>query len=118
MPIGPRYPAQFFEAGADLALMAFLIWFLPRAKFAGQTFWLALGGYGMIRFLNEFVRADGREVLAGGFTIAQLVALGLFFTGLACALGAMGRPAIDNSWQTGPDSQETPPEPKKKKKKR
>lgn len=115
MPVGPRYPAQFFEAGADLLLMGFLIWFFPRAKFAGQTFWIALGGYGLIRFLNEFVRADGREVVAGGFTIAQFTALGMLLFGAASVFGLMGRPPIDVSWQTGPAPEENKPARRSKK---
>lgn len=102
MPPGPRYPAQFFEATADLALMSLVIWFLPRIRFAGQAFWLTLGGYGMIRFLNEFVRADGRELVHGGFTIAQLTALGMFFFGLFGLLGGLGKPVVDPSWMAGP----------------
>ena len=105
MPIGPRYPAQFFELGADLILMGFMIWYLPRIKFAGQAMWATLGAYGMIRFLNEFVRADGRELAAGGFTVAQLLALGLFCFGVVGVLGGLGKPAIDTSWQAGPQGQ-------------
>lgn len=103
MPSGPRYPAQFFEAGADLLLMGFIIWLTPRVRFAGQAFWATLGGYGLIRFLNEFVRADGRELAAGGMTIAQLVALAMFFFGLFAALGGLGKPKADSSWMAGPD---------------
>jgi phosphatidylglycerol:prolipoprotein diacylglycerol transferase len=103
MPVGPRYPAQFFEAAADLVLMGFVLWFLPRIRFAGQAIWATIGGYGMIRFLNEFIRADGRELAAGGVTIAQLVALGLFFFfGVFAMWGGLGKPAVDVSWQTGP----------------
>lgn len=118
MPVGPRYPAQFFEAGADLLLMGFLVWFLPRARFAGQVFWMMAGGYGLIRFLNEFIRADGRELATGGFTIAQLVALGLFFAGMAASFGLAGKPPIDASWQTGrPDPAEAPATSPRKRKK-
>lgn len=69
--------------------MAAMIWLLPRAKFAGQVVWATVSGYGLIRFSNEFFRADGREVL-GDFTVAQLTALGMFLLGLAGALGALG----------------------------
>lgn len=105
LPVGPRYPAQFFEAGADLLLMGLVIWLLPRIRFAGQAFWVTLGGYGMIRFLNEFVRADGRELVTGGFTIAQLTALGMFLFGLFAALGGLGKPPVDPSWMAGPSSE-------------
>ena len=102
MPVGPRYPTQVFEALGDLALMALIIWMLPRVKFAGQAIWATLGGYGLIRFSNEFFRADGREVL-GDFTISQLTALAMAFLGLAGYLGLFGRPKVDVSWQVGPE---------------
>lgn len=111
MPEGPRYPTQLFEAVADLLLMAGLVWLLPRAKFAGQVVWATVSGYGLIRFCNEFFRADGREVL-GDFTIAQLTALGMFLVGLAGALGFFGKPEVDVSWQVGPERPDTP-NPKK-----
>jgi phosphatidylglycerol:prolipoprotein diacylglycerol transferase len=120
MPVGPRYPAQIFEMVADLFLMGFLTWLTPRIRFAGQAIWVALSGYGMIRFLNEFCRADGREVSAGGVTIAQMVALGLFLFGLFAALGGLGKPAVDPSWMAGPEGAEAAsgPESKSSKKKR
>jgi phosphatidylglycerol:prolipoprotein diacylglycerol transferase len=102
MPPGPRYPAQFFEAAADLIWMSVIVRYTPQVRFAGQAFWAAIGGYGIIRFLNEFVRADGRELVAGGMTIAQLVALGLAFFGLFAWLGGLGKPAADPSWMAGP----------------
>ena len=116
MPIGPRYPAQMFEAVADLILMGGMIWLLPRVRFAGQVLWGTIGGYGLIRFCNEFIRADGRELVAGGFTIAQLTALGMAVVGLAGVFGAWGRPPVDVSWQVGPDTEDDSKEPTKAKK--
>lgn len=103
MPLGPRYPTQLFEAAADLLWMGVVIWYLPRIRFAGQAFWVMLTGYGMIRFLNEFVRADGRELVAGGMTIAQLTALGMALLGLVGWWGGLGKPPVDTSWMAGPD---------------
>lgn len=103
MPSGPRYPTQFFEAAADLVLMAVVIAVLPRIRFAGQAFWLAMGGYGLIRFANEFWRADGRELVSGGMTIAQVTAFGLFlFFGVFATLGGLGKPPVQVDWQAGP----------------
>ncbi len=118
MPVGPRYPAQLFELVADLAWMGVIIWVTPRIRFAGQAFWMTVGGYGMIRFLNEFVRADGRELVHGGFTVAQLVALSLFFFGVFATLGGLGKPTVDPSWMAGPAKPDEAPEVKAKSKKK
>lgn len=108
MPVGPRYPAQLFEAVADFVWMGFIIWYTPRIRFAGQAFWAVLGGYGIIRFLNEFVRADGRELVAGGMTVAQLVALGMAFLGLFGWLGGFGKHPADPGWMAGPEAASQP----------
>lgn len=96
---GPRYPSQLFETVADLALMGFVIWIIPRIKFAGQAIYTMLFGYGIIRFLNEFTRGDIKYI--GPITLAQWVAVGMTIFGLLGLLGVFGKPEIDNSWQKG-----------------
>lgn len=96
---GPRYPTQLFEAGADLLLMALVIWRIPRQTFAGQGVWTMLTGYGIIRFLNEYLRGDIKVI--GPITLAQWVAVAMFSIGVLGLLGVFGRPKIDSSWQTG-----------------
>lgn len=115
MALGPRYPAQFFEAGADLLLMGLVIFILPKIRFAGQALWTMLAGYGIIRFTNEFFRADIKFI--GAITLAQWVAIGMFVVGLLGLLGAWGKPAIDHRWQVG-DSDLDSPEGSAKKGKR
>lgn len=99
IPAGPRYPSQLFETFADLLLMGFIIWFIPRIRFAGQAIFTMLMGYGVIRFLNEFTRGDIKYI--GPITLAQWVAVGMFVVGLLGVLGVFGKPEIDNSWQKG-----------------
>jgi phosphatidylglycerol:prolipoprotein diacylglycerol transferase len=96
---GPRYPSQLFETFADLILMGFIIWLMPRLKFAGQAIFTMLCGYGVIRFLNELTRGDIKYI--GPITLAQWVAVGMFTVGLLGILGAFGKPEIDSSWQKG-----------------
>lgn len=96
---GPRYPSQLFEAGADLVLMAFIIWFMPRIKFAGQAIYIMLSGYGVIRFLNEMTRGDIKYI--GPITLAQWVGLAMMTVGLLGLFGVFGRPEVNNSWQEG-----------------
>ena len=106
LPFGPRYPSQFFETVADLALMGLIIWLLPRIKFAGQGIFTMLTGYGVIRFFNELTRADIKFI--GPITLAQWVAIGMFITGILGLLGVFGKDEVDNSWQRGwnPDSKQ------------
>jgi phosphatidylglycerol---prolipoprotein diacylglyceryl transferase len=99
VPAGPRYPSQLFETFADLLLMGFIIWLMPRIKFAGQAIYTMLLGYGVIRFLNEFTRGDIKYI--GPITLAQWVAVGMFTIGLLGILGVFGKPEIDSSWQKG-----------------
>lgn len=102
VPLGPRYPAQALEATADLLLMGVVIWVLPRIRYAGQAFWLTLAGYGLIRFLNEFIRDDGRVISSSGITIAQITALLMMLVGIALITFNFGKPTINVSWQAGP----------------
>ncbi|MGM9999089.1 MAG: prolipoprotein diacylglyceryl transferase [Candidatus Bruticola sp.] len=86
-PLGtaPRYPSQVYELLLDLILMAFCLWFFcKKNKFQGQTFWLGVSGYSIIRFIVEFFR-DSR--MCGYFSLAQWVCLAMF---IVAALGAYG----------------------------
>lgn len=99
LELGPRYASQFFETLADLALMSFILWYMPRLKFAGQGIFIMLTGYGVIRFLNEMTRADIKYI--GTITLAQWVAIGMFTFGVAGLTGLLGKPPIDHTWQKG-----------------
>lgn len=112
LALGPRYPAQFFESGADLLLMGIVILILPKIRYAGQAFWTMLTGYGIIRFTNEFFRADIKYI--GPLTLAQWVALGMFIAGILGLLGVWGKPAIDVRWQVGDADMEGSEAPAKK----
>lgn len=116
---GPRYPSQLFETIADLFLMGFVIWRIPKTTFAGQSIYTMLTGYGIIRFFNEMTRADIKFI--GAITLAQWVAIGMFAFGVAGLLGLFGKPEIDNSWQKGEldkKSDQVEEKPKKKAKKK
>ncbi len=76
----PLHPTQLYEAVAVMAICAGLLAIL-RATEAGtvKPGLVVAGhfaGYGILRFLTEFVRADGLP-LAGGFTQEQAYALAL-----------------------------------------
>lgn len=62
----PVHPTQLYEAVACLALAAFLyLWVEPRKRFDGQVMLTFLGGYSVIRFAVEFLRADDRGAALG-----------------------------------------------------
>lgn len=61
----PRHPAQLYELVLDLCLLGFMLWYRKRRRFEGENFFVFLVGYGSIRFMCEFVRADTPANLMG-----------------------------------------------------
>ena len=80
----PVHPTQLYEAAA----LAVLVWLLIRWRQRGVSDVGVLGRYlvgaGGIRFVIEFVRVN--LPVAGPFTLAQLIALGLIVAGAALLL--------------------------------
>lgn len=54
----PHLPTQLWEAGAALALAAFLLWWRGRRAYPGQVFTLYLLLYGVVRYVIELFRGD------------------------------------------------------------
>lgn len=100
LPPVPRHPVQLYELGLDLALMAAVLVWLPRVRFAGQAFWLMVGGYGGIRFCTELFREGS---LTGPLTPAQWLSLLFVAVGLAGWTGRLGRPPVVRRWPLPPD---------------
>ena len=69
----PLVPAELFEAGADLAILAILVYLFPRRKFAGQVGLAYFVLYSAARFALEFLRTD--SLMIGGIKAAQATAL-------------------------------------------
>jgi phosphatidylglycerol:prolipoprotein diacylglycerol transferase len=61
-PLGtPLHPTQLYEVGAELAILAFLLWLERRPRqFPGRTFWSYILLYGVSRYAIEFFRGDPR----------------------------------------------------------
>ena len=78
-----RHPTQLYEAALYVALFAVLRRCKPGQRYRGQLFWLAVGGYALLRFPLEFLRAENAPWLLG-LTFSQWLSLGL----LGLALGA------------------------------
>lgn len=76
----PRHPAQLYELVLDLCLLAFMLWYRKRRRFEGEMFFVFLSGYGLIRFLCEFVRADTPANLLG-LSWPQWISIGFMALG-------------------------------------
>lgn len=76
------HPVQLYESCGNLALFAILFYSIRKSK-PGQTTALYLFLYGLMRFLDEFLRGDHTDFVFGIFTPAQTIGLFLIPLGLA-----------------------------------
>ena len=71
----PLHPTQIYEAGAELLILAVLLWLERRGRpFPGRTFWSYMLLYAVSRFVIEFFRGDPRGQI-GIFSTSQFVSL-------------------------------------------
>ncbi len=80
LSLGPRgvplYPAQLVESALLVALAFVLYTTLRRGTTrVGDVFWWYVGGYGVIRFLVQFLRGDDADRLVLGLAHSQYAAL-------------------------------------------
>lgn len=66
----PRHPTQLYSSLLNFILFAFLLWYFPRRKFAGEVLALYIGGYAIYRFIIEFLRES--VIFYGVFTLGQV----------------------------------------------
>ena len=79
----PMHPTQLYEAGLDLLLLCLILLIQRRrpGREGGRTSLLALvGGYALIRFCLEFLRADHDGTVLLGMTAFQLVLIVIIIT--------------------------------------
>ena len=82
----PRHPSQLYEAALEGLLLFIILYLLHRRKVAeGVPFFCFFIGYGLFRFLVEFVRQPDAHLgfLWGGATMGQLLSLPMILFGLA-----------------------------------
>lgn len=92
-PLGgplPRHPSQLYEALLEGPLLFSLMWWLRRrSRNDGEVLATFIIGYGVFRFLVEFLREPDQQVgfIAGWLTMGQILCLcmvvagiGLFFS--------------------------------------
>jgi phosphatidylglycerol:prolipoprotein diacylglycerol transferase len=75
-PLGvPLHPTQLYEAGAELLILAVLLWTeRKRRPFPGRTFWLYMLLYAVSRFIIEFFRGDDRGTV-WMFSTSQFISI-------------------------------------------
>lgn len=86
----PVHPTQIYEALVGLALLALVLLLRKRKVGQGRTFSALIFGYGVARYLIEFVRDDSDHVTLGAaFSLHVMVAcgLGLFALGFTLGIG-------------------------------
>jgi len=81
----PRHPSQLYEATLEGLVLFMVLYLLHRLKVAeGVPFFSFFVGYGLFRFLVEFVRQPDAHLgfLWGGATMGQLLSLPMILFGL------------------------------------
>src|SRR5262245_62114969 len=85
VPLNVRlHPTQIYESVGTLVLFLYLMWRLPRRKFAGQVILEYLVLYAALRFVIEFYRDDDRGFLFHGLLSTSQ------FIGILTAAAAIG----------------------------
>lgn len=79
----PRHPSQLYEAFLEgVVLFAVLLWLSGRVQTEGVLFWTFVGGYGLARFLVEFLREPDPQLgfVLGPFSMGQILSLAMILT--------------------------------------
>ncbi|HKY63770.1 MAG TPA: prolipoprotein diacylglyceryl transferase [bacterium] len=89
----PLYPVQLFEAGANLAIFAFLAYYSRKKAFDGQILLLYLITYALSRIVLELFRGDAERgyVIQGWLSTSQFLGAILLLAALAVLLLRRGR---------------------------
>lgn len=70
-------PTQLLEAGANLLVFLFLLWFTRKQRKGFVTLFVYLIIYGVERFLLEFIRGDEIRGFLGSLSTSQWISIGL-----------------------------------------
>ena len=71
----PLLPVQLWEAGAELVIFAFLLWYAGRAAGPGQMLRAYVFCYAPVRFVLEWFRGDPARGMYGPFSTSQWLSL-------------------------------------------
>lgn len=81
----PRHPSQLYEAFLEGILLFFIVRYVSRHfNRTGAAGWCFVAGYGLFRFIVEFVRQPDANLglFAGLFSMGQLLSLPMFLLGV------------------------------------
>lgn len=81
----PRHPSQLYECALEGVVLFFILnWFIRKPRPAGSVSGLFLAGYGLFRFLVEYVREPDAQLglLAGFISMGQLLSLPMIIIGV------------------------------------
>ncbi len=76
----PLHPSQLYESGAELIIMAILLWLFKRPHRDGSIVAWYLVLYSVVRFLVEFVR-NHEQALVWGLSLTQWISLATLAAG-------------------------------------
>jgi len=85
----PRHPSQLYEAVLEGPVLFLILMAVGRRERpAGVVFWTFISFYGLFRFLVEFFREPDAQLglLAGPFSMGQLLSFPMFLLGLVMAV--------------------------------
>lgn len=85
----PRHPSQLYEAFLEGVVLFFIARFVSkRTTVNGVTSCTLMAGYGLFRFMVEFVRQPDAQMglIFGLFSMGQLLSLPMFIAGIGTAL--------------------------------
>ena len=71
----PLLPVQLWEAGAELVIFAFLLWYAGRAAGPGQMLRAYVFCYAPVRFVLEWFRGDPARGMYGPLSTSQWLSL-------------------------------------------
>ncbi|MBR7127630.1 MAG: prolipoprotein diacylglyceryl transferase [Lentisphaeria bacterium] len=80
----PLHPVQIYESLCNI-ILAIIAMILLRKSKRGVTMSFYLISYGLLRFLNEFLRGD-HHIRNNNFTIAQLIGFCILPAGIICLI--------------------------------
>jgi prolipoprotein diacylglyceryl transferase len=91
----PRHPSQLYEAVLEgLVLFLILNWFVRKPRPLGAVAGLFLIGYGIFRFMIEYVREPDVELFLNVITRGQLLCLPMILGGVLIMLWAYNKSAV------------------------
>lgn len=91
----PRHPSQLYEAILEgLVLFLILNWFIRKPRPMRAVSGLFLMGYGIFRFMIEYVREPDVELFLDVITRGQLLCLPMILGGMFIMLWAYNKSAV------------------------